>query len=64
MTADTLVPAVVAATSPLAVHFWGDPADVTVPANTVSSYAPTIGDDVRVELRTPLLPLIVGRIVT
>lgn len=59
-----LVPAVVSSTVTLCVHFYGDPDDVTVPAETVSSYAPTIGDAVRVEIRTPMMPLIVGRIVS
>lgn len=53
--------ATVATTSPLTVTFDGD-AVTQVPAKRITDYTPVVGDRVRVELRTPLPPQIVGKV--
>lgn len=55
--------ATVATTSPLTVTFDGD-ATTHVPAKRITGYTATVGDRVRVELRTPIQPLIVGKVGT
>lgn len=57
-----MITAVVAVVSPLTLTIDGDPAGVTVPAYALSGYTPVAGDRVRVELRTPLPPFVLGRV--
>lgn len=54
--------ATVTATSPLTVVMDGDAAAVNVPAKSYSGYTPVVGDRVRLELRTPLPPQVVGKV--
>lgn len=53
--------ATVNTTSPLTVLMDLDSVNA-IPAATVSSYTPTIGDRVHLQLRTPRAPLIIGSV--
>lgn len=52
--------ATVTATSPLRLSIDGDTSAVTLPAKNYSGLTLTVGTRVRIELRTPLPPLVVG----
>lgn len=56
------ITATVSGTSPLTVAMDGEVPPVDVPAQRVNTYTPTVDDRVRIELRTPLPPLILGQI--
>jgi hypothetical protein len=56
------VTATVATTSPLTVNMDGEDPAVNVPALRASSYTATVGDRVRLEIRTPLAPFILGKV--
>lgn len=56
------ITATVSGTSPLTVAMDGEVPPVDVPAQRVSTYTPAVDDRVRIELRTPLPPLILGEI--
>lgn len=52
--------ATVTSTSPLRLTMDGDTSGVTVPAKNYSALTLTVGTRVRIELRAPLPPLVVG----